>query len=82
MAWIETIDEAAAEGELAALYQGLLDPATGTVDNIMKVHSLHPRGLAAHGSLYRAVMAGTAGLRKVDRELIAYEVSRLNGCHY
>jgi alkylhydroperoxidase family enzyme len=82
MAWIETIDEAAAEGDLAALYQGLLDPESRVVDNIMKVHSLHPRGLAAHESLYRAVMAGTAGLRKVDRELIAYQVSKLNGCHY
>lgn len=82
MAWIETVHEAAADGELAALYQGLLDPESGAVDNIMKVHSLHPRGLAAHELLYRAVMAGTAGLRKVDRELIAYEVSKLNGCHY
>lgn len=82
MAWIETVHEEAADGELATLYQGLLDPESGVVDNIMKVHSLHPRGLAAHEALYRAVMAGTAGLRKVDRELIAYEVSKLNGCHY
>lgn len=82
MAWIDTIEEDAASGELAALYQGLLDPDTGAVDNIMKIHSLHPRGLAAHEALYRAVMAGTQGLRRVDRELIAFQVSKLNGCHY
>ncbi len=82
MAWIESIDEAAASGELASLYAGLVDPESGNVDNILKAHSLHPRGLAAHEAIYKAAMAGTASFRKVDRELIAFQVSKLNGCHY
>ena len=81
MTWIRVIDEGDAEGELARLYAGMADPE-GRVDNILKCHSLHPMGLAAHDAVYRAVMAGTATLRKVDREMIAVTVSRLNDCHY
>ena len=46
------------------------------------VHSLNPRGLAAHQGLYASAMAGTATLRKVERELIALVVSLENHCHY
>ena len=52
------------------------------VDNIMAIHSLNPAGLAAHNALYRSAMTGTATLRKVERELIAYVVSLENHCHY
>jgi alkylhydroperoxidase family enzyme len=81
MTWIRVIDEERAEGELARLYRNMAD-AAGRVDNILKVHSIHPAGLAAHDAVYRASMAGTASLRKVDREMIAVVVSRLNGCRY
>ena len=56
--------------------------ATGALDEIMRVHSLHPAGLDAHLRLYGAVMRGTPSLRKVERELLALVVSGLNGCHY
>jgi len=46
------------------------------------VHSLNPRGMAAHQALYESAMAGTATLRKVERELIALVVSLENDCHY
>lgn len=82
MAWIEVIDEGDAEGRLAELYRGLVDPEHGGVDNILKIHSLHPDGLGAHVALYRSAMRGTPGLPKVDRELIALVVSAANGCHY
>jgi alkylhydroperoxidase family enzyme len=82
MAWIRTIDEGDADGPLARLYASLLDPDSGRVDHILKIHSLHAAGLRAHLSLYRTVMQGTEGLPKVDRELIAFTVSRLNECHY
>jgi alkylhydroperoxidase family enzyme len=82
MAWIRTIDDDDAAGPLADLYARIADPGTGRVDHVLRVHSLNPGGLAAHVAVYRAAMAGTRGLRKVDRELIAYAVSRLNGCHY
>ena len=82
MAWIDTVDEQDASGDLAEYYSGAVDPETGSVDNILKVHSLNPAGLRAHAILYAAAMAGTPGLRKVEREMIALIVSGVNGCHY
>jgi alkylhydroperoxidase family enzyme len=82
MPWIETIDEEDASGELRKLYEGCKDPVSGRVENVATIHSLHPAGLRAHFALYGAVMRGTQGLPKVDRELIAVVVSTLNGCHY
>ncbi len=82
MAWIRTIDETDADGQLAEHYGRMVDPSTGRVDNVLKIHSLHTAGLAAHFALYRAVMKGTKVLPRVDREMIAVVVSRLNGCHY
>jgi alkylhydroperoxidase family enzyme len=58
------------------------DASSGQVDNIMQVHSLNPRGMAAHNALYQSAMAGTHSLRKVDRELVAFVVSLTNDCHY
>ena len=82
MAWIETLREDEWTGELAELYDRVADKDAGRVDNIMQIHSLNPRALAAHDVLYRSAMAGTATLRKVERELIALTVSTLNDCHY
>ncbi|MEM1451530.1 MAG: peroxidase [Planctomycetota bacterium] len=81
-AWIRTVPAAAWEGDLAALRDACRDPATGEVDHILLVHSLHPAGLAAHLGVYRTAMTGTKGLPKVDRELVALVVSRINECHY
>jgi alkylhydroperoxidase family enzyme len=58
------------------------DASCGQIDNIMQVHSLNPRGMAAHNALYQSAMAGTRSLRKVDRELVAFVVSLTNDCHY
>lgn len=81
MAWIRTIEEDDAAGELQALY-AQTGRRGGTVDNILKVHSLHPAGMRAHFGLYRAAMQGTDGLPRVEREMIALTVSAVNGCHY
>ena len=82
MSWIEIIDDESWDGELAALHQRVADPKSGKVDHIMAVHSLNPRSLAAHDTLYRSAMRGTATLRNVDREMIALVVSTINECHY
>ena len=82
MAWIETIPGKEGDSELGALLNTVADSDTGRVDAIMQVHSLNPRALAAHNALYRSAMAGTASLRKVDRELVAFVVSQANDCHY
>ena len=91
MAWIripgdgspsEAGGEPQSHAELEGLRRRSVDPTTGEVDEILAVHSLHPAGWDAHLRLYHAVMRGTPGLRKVDREMIALVVSRENGCHY
>ncbi|MBC8364604.1 MAG: peroxidase [Actinobacteria bacterium] len=85
MAWIRTVpdgDWEAEGGPLADLYAEVVDATHGRVDHIMVVHSLNPRGLNAHLGLYTSAMAGTATLRKVERELIALVVSLENHCHY
>jgi alkylhydroperoxidase family enzyme len=81
VAWIET-DAAGESDELVPLYRRARDPRSGQVDHILSIHSLHPAGLRAHLELYTAVMRGTQGLPKVEREMIALVVSGLNGCHY
>ena len=84
MPFIDTVadDQWANDDRLAELYGQVVDKQWGRVDNIMAVHSLNPRGLAAHQGLYASAMAGTATLRKVERELIALVVSLENHCHY
>jgi alkylhydroperoxidase family enzyme len=82
MAWIRMIDEEAAQHPLRELYDQMIDPDTGRVDEILRIHSLHPAGLLSHFTLYRTVMASTSGLRKAEREMIALVVSCLNNCHY
>lgn len=82
MPWIKTIDDSQWEGELAELKPAVSDPNTGTVDNIMSVHSLDIGSLKAHLLIYRQAMRSTKSLPKVDREMIALVVSKTNGCHY
>jgi alkylhydroperoxidase family enzyme len=82
VSWIDVIDDSAWDGELGELRSRVVDPRTDRVDHIMGVHSLNPRSLDAHDTLYRSAMRGTATLRKVDRELIALVVSVINECHY
>ncbi len=82
MTWIKTIATGDAGFDLRQLYEAAADPETGELDNIMRVHSLHPEGLRTHLELYAAVMRGTKSLRKVERELVALVVSQVNECHY
>lgn len=82
--WIDEVpeDDWPSDAALAPLHPEVVDQHSGRVDNIMAVHSLNPAGLGAHNALYRSAMMGTASLRKVERELIAYVVSLENRCHY
>tara|TARA_B100001013_G_C24509900_1_gene402574 strand:+ start:431 stop:676 length:246 start_codon:yes stop_codon:yes gene_type:complete len=81
MAWIDIIDEENAEGSLKEQYDQLIEP-WGGVDNILKIHSLNPKSLAAHVQLYKTLMYGKSPLRRTDREMIAVVVSTINQCHY
>jgi hypothetical protein len=55
-AWITTVDEQEASGDVAAAYEQAADRSTGRVAHILKVHSLNPRSLLAHRT--RALPAG------------------------
>ena len=81
-AWIETIPEDLADGLLRELYEHEWDREHHLVDNILKVHSLHPETLRAHVDLYRTVMYGRSGISRTERESIGVVVSVINDCHY
>ncbi len=81
-AWIDVIPEQDAEGLLRELYEKEWDKQHNLVDNILKVHSLHPETLRAHVDLYRTVMYGRSAITRPEREMIGVTVSAINQCHY
>lgn len=81
MAWIRTIDEEDASGELQELYQELAGGRRG-VDHILKIHGLNPPSLRGHHRLYRSLMFGPSDLSRAQRESIAVVVSAANDCFY
>ncbi len=81
-AWIDTIPESDATGDLADAYATCGDPRTGNVDHIMKVHSLNPRSMIDHENLYHTVMYAKSPVKRPKREMIGVVVSALNHCRY
>ena len=81
-AWIDVIPEQDAEGLLRELYEKEWDKQHHLVDNILKVHSLHPETLRAHIDLYRTVMYGRSAITRAEREMIGVTISAINQCHY
>jgi alkylhydroperoxidase family enzyme len=81
-AWIDVIPESEAQGLLRELYEKEWDKQHHLVDNILKVHSLHPETLRAHVDLYRTVMYGKSAITRPEREMIGVVVSAINQCHY
>lgn len=82
MPWIDAPHEAEWDESLADLKDEVTDPDSGRVDWIMRIHALDAGSLNAHNVLYQQAMTGTATLRKVEREMVALVVSKVNGCHY
>ena len=82
MARITVIPDDSWDGEFSELYPRVVDRTYGRVDNILAIHSLNPRAMAAHQGLYESPMASTATLRKAERELIALVVNLTNDCYY
>ncbi|MCA9278462.1 MAG: peroxidase-related enzyme [Phycisphaeraceae bacterium] len=81
MAYIDVISESDADGELAHLYARYGNP-DGSVDNVLKVHSLNPASLEAHCALYVQSTHKQSPLTRAEREMIGVIVSRTNGCTY
>lgn len=81
-AWIHMIsDEQADEALLEVL--NLARTPHGTVDNVMRVHSLRPNTMHGHVVLYRAALHdGANTLPTWLQETISAYVSILNNCDY
>ncbi|HEU4319437.1 MAG TPA: hypothetical protein VFS66_05095 [Acidimicrobiia bacterium] len=82
MPWIDAPHEDEWDSDLSGLKDEVIDPSHDRVDWIMRIHALDPGSMEAHNVLYRQAMKGTRTLRKVDREMVAIVVSKVNDCHY
>lgn len=81
-AWIEMIEPEAASGRLAELYR-LAQTPHGSVDTVMRLHSLRPESMAGHLALYRSVLHNKENaLPFWFLEVIASYTSILNDCEY
>ncbi len=81
MAWVKMVEPEEATGELKAEYDKAIRRA-GKVFTILKVQSLNPATLRASVGLYLATMHGSSGLSRIEREMLATVVSRVNRCFY
>lgn len=81
-AWIRMIPDDAAGPDLAEVL-ALARTPHGTVDNVMRVHSLRPSTMRGHVILYRAVLHDDANtLPTWLQEVVSSWVSILNDCPY
>ncbi len=82
MAWIQTVDEADATGIVKEEYDAALERA-GQLFNIVRLFSVRPKSMRAFVELYKVVMHDEdCPLSRMQREMIATVVSKVNECHY
>ena len=81
-AWIRMIPLEHATGKLAEMYERVKTPH-GTVDNVMRAHSLRPHTMEGHVVLYRSVLHNPDNtLPFWFLEVVASYVSMTNRCDY
>ena len=81
-AWIKMVPEHEATGVLKDMYDAAMTPY-GTVDNVMKVHSLRPHTMHGHVTLYKSVLHHPdITLSLWFLEVIASYTSIKNKCDY
>jgi uncharacterized peroxidase-related enzyme len=81
-AWIEMIPDDKAEGRLKTLLDNARTPH-GTVDTVMRLHSLRPETMHGHVALYRSVLHSDENeLPFWFLEVVASYTSILNDCTY
>jgi len=81
-AWIRMIPDAEAKGLLKRLYDKVRTPH-GTVDNVMRAHSLRPHTMDGHVTLYRSVLHNPDNtLPFWFLEVVASYTSIVNDCAY
>lgn len=81
-AWIEMLPVENATGELKEMYDLVRTPH-GTVDNVMRAHSLRPHTMRGHVTLYRSVLHNPENVLPFwFLEVVASYTSHLNNCAY
>jgi len=81
-AWIKIIQPEDAEGELRETYDKVMSPH-GTVDNVMKVHSLQPKTMLGHLAVYKSILHNPDMTLPVwFLEVVASFTSMINNCDY
>jgi len=81
-AWIKMISDEDASKELKEVLDLARTPH-GTVDNVMRVHSLRPNTMKGHVTLYRAALHDDANTIPMwFQETVSSYVSILNDCAY
>jgi uncharacterized peroxidase-related enzyme len=81
-AWIEMLPLEGAVGKLKEMYERVKTPH-GTVDNVMRAHSLRPHTMEGHVVLYRSVLHNPDNtLPFWFLEVVASYVSMTNDCAY
>jgi uncharacterized peroxidase-related enzyme len=82
MPWIETVDETKATGIVKEEYDAAIERA-GELYNIVRLFSVRPKSMRAFVELYKIVMHDPdSPLSRMQREMIATVVSKVNECHY
>ncbi len=81
MAWIRTVDEPEATGELKKYYDERR-AAGVTVGNIHKIHTIKPELLNAYYAFSRSVTFGATSLGRRREEMLAVTISALLKCRY
>lgn len=81
-AWIKMISDKDADEELSEVLNLARTPH-GTVDNVMRVHSLRPNTMKGHVTLYRAALHDESNTIPMwFQETVSSYVSILNDCPY
>ena len=75
------IPEDEAENELKDWYDKLREPS-GSVDNILRIHSINTSTLKGHYEFYSLAMKCSKDHSRKHWEMIAVVVSNVNQCHY
>ena len=81
MAWIRTVDEPEAAGELKAIYDEHMGER-GYIPNIQKIQSIKPSLLKAYYAFSRSVTFGATSLGRRREEMLAVTISALLKCRY
>jgi len=82
MAYIKTIEESEATGQLKEIYEQRKDHHSGRVSNIAKLFSLRPDLLEAQHIFSRAIQFGGSSLGVKREEMISVLVGALLKCSY